>query len=79
MNGEIQNCAWQFDVQCPKLWDSLVPTDEEGVRVCDVCLKNVYRCNSDEEVAVHAKLGHCVAIDCPIDTSLLLGMVEYDE
>ena len=44
-------------------WDSMALTDEEGVRSCAVCRKDVYYCRSDEEAIEHAKVGHCVAIE----------------
>lgn len=62
MNGLIENCGWEFRIQCPQNWDYLAPTNDPNVRACDVCLKNVYRCDSHEEVARHATLSHCVAL-----------------
>lgn len=58
----IQNCEVRFQFQCPKQWDALQPTSEPGVRACSQCQKSVYFCQSTEEVARHAQLGHCIAV-----------------
>jgi hypothetical protein len=60
--GDIKNCDWVFQFQCPQRWERLAVTDDPQVRTCDVCLKEVYLCATDEEVVRHATLGHCVAI-----------------
>lgn len=58
----IQNCEVRFQFQCPKQWDALQPTAEPGVRACSQCQKSVYFCQSAEEAAQHAQLGHCIAV-----------------
>ncbi|TWT37987.1 hypothetical protein KOR34_29530 [Posidoniimonas corsicana] len=62
MAYRIENCDWAFEFQCPLGWERLVKTDKNGVRVCDVCLKEVIRCSNDAEIGEHAAMGHCVAI-----------------
>jgi hypothetical protein len=61
-NARVQNCDWIFSFQCPQQWEQLAPTKDASVRMCGVCLKNVYLCASDDEVATQAALGRCVAI-----------------
>ncbi len=82
-NARIQNCNWAFSFQCPQMWEQLAPTEDANVRMCGVCLKNVYLCVSDDDVASQAALGRCVAIppDPAADyaNGLLLGVVEPDE
>ncbi len=81
----IQNCPPEIKEPCPVAWESLKSTDNENVRFCKVCDKNVYFCKDSEEVSLHAGLNHCVAmnhqvgLDLPI---LFLGkprQVEYTE
>ena len=62
MDGGIENCDWQFRIQCPQAWSGLATTEDSNVRACGVCLKNVYRCDSPNDVARHAALAHCVAL-----------------
>lgn len=83
MAYRIENCDWEFKFQCPVDWEQLVRTNKEDVRVCDVCLKEVYRCISDADVHTHAALGHCVAIrveEYEDDSSggYLLGDIDLD-
>lgn len=58
----IQNCEVRFQFQCPKQWDALAETTEAGVRSCGQCQKRVYLCESTQEVARHAREGHCIAV-----------------
>jgi hypothetical protein len=58
----IQNCDWKFEFQCPRQWAQLALTDDPLVRTCAACLKDVHFCSSSDEVALHARLGHCVAV-----------------
>ena len=62
MSNEILNCEWTFTSQCPRTWESLRATDDDAVRLCEVCLKNVYLCVTMGDVERHAELRHCVAI-----------------
>jgi len=58
----VDNCGWAFKFQCPRTWISLQPTRDARIRMCDVCLQPVFRCESDAEAADHARQGHCVAV-----------------
>ena len=58
----VENCNWKIKFECPLQWLSLIPTDNDFIRFCDRCSKNVYYCRTNEEVDEHAKHGHCVAI-----------------
>lgn len=70
MSFRIEGCTWEFKVQCPLNWAQLVSTDDEDVRVCEVCLRNVYRCHSEVELERHAQQGHCVAIQVSDEVSV---------
>jgi hypothetical protein len=61
-DGAINDCGWTLRFQCPQRWRDLVPTDDNGVRYCNVCDQNVHACYTDAAVAAHANKGHCVAI-----------------
>ena len=58
----IANCKVEFTFQCPKLWSKLKKTKDNDIRFCDVCGRNVYLCNSWEEIRHHAQEGNCIAI-----------------
>ncbi len=60
--GEIDHCHWQFKFQCPQRWDILTPTEDPSIKMCEVCLKQVYLCETDEDVVRHAKQDRCVAV-----------------
>ena len=59
----IENCRIEFRFRCPKQWEQLQPTAEEGVRFCGECRKQVFFCGSIEVAQTHAALGDCVAVD----------------
>ena len=52
----------QFAYKCPQVWQLLDPTDQEGIRYCGECQREVFLCSSEEELRAHAKQGHCVAV-----------------
>ena len=64
----IRNCTDDFAFVCPKLWDKLQPTIDEGIRFCDACRKNVYYCRTDEEFTRRARDGQCVARETSSDS-----------
>lgn len=60
METEIRNCTVNF--QCPKFWSRLKTTDDPKVRFCDYCYESVHLVGTEQELAEHSALGHCVAI-----------------
>jgi hypothetical protein len=58
----VENCEPRFQVECPKQWDSLKKTDDEGVRFCETCRKNVFLCRTNREAVEHGRERHCVAL-----------------
>ena len=78
----IENCerqALRFKFQCPMKWEQLRPTDDAGVRVCEVCREQVYYCDSIDAARGHASRGRCVAVDASVvrgDNDLEPPMVE---
>lgn len=59
----IENCPIDFEFQCPKRWDKLAPTEEQFVRYCTECHRNVYHCQSIPEARLKSFLGECIAVD----------------
>ena len=58
----IENCALEFDFECPLEWSKLKATDSAGIKFCSECKNNVYRCESLEEINKHIDQGHCIAV-----------------
>jgi uncharacterized protein (TIGR02996 family) len=65
----IEECRFQWNFECPKQWENLQQTQDETVRVCSACEKQVYFCSSIAEAYEYAWLGLCVAIDVKIRRS----------
>ena len=59
--NEVATCKF-IKKPCPLRWESLNETDDENIRFCDQCEKNVHFCVSDEEAISHAKQNHCIAM-----------------
>ncbi len=56
----IRNCHFQY--RCHKEWDELTVTEQEEVRFCSECSKNVYFCEDRFALARAIAKNHCVAI-----------------
>ena len=61
-NFVVANCSYEFNFKCPKKWSSLSTTEDENVKFCDTCNKDVYKCNSKEELDSNISNGRCIAI-----------------
>jgi uncharacterized protein (TIGR02996 family) len=57
----IENCG--FELECPKQWSELAPTNAGNVRYCNSCQKRVFYCATVSEARTHAIAGDCVAVD----------------
>ncbi|REL35881.1 hypothetical protein [Thalassotalea euphylliae] len=57
---EFRNCEFKF--KCPEDWDSMSITDDDTVRHCEVCERNVYLCQDESEIIDALKFNRCVAI-----------------
>ena len=71
----IRNCKFAF--KCSASWDSLEETDEEDIRFCNDCQKEVFFCENDDILVELVKLNRCVAILKPNSNKHLIGDVEY--
>ena len=57
----IRNCKFSF--RCKANWDDLLPTDDQGlVRFCLECQREVYFCESDDELVYNVVNNRCIAI-----------------
>lgn len=62
--GDKLHC-FHFAYECTQRWDRLAPTGSDNIRHCDLCREHVYWCDTGDQVAEHARLGHCVAVATP--------------
>ena len=54
----IRNCSWGYS--CDAVWENLSKTDNEGVKFCDNCQREVHNSTSHEELAKNISLNRCV-------------------
>ena len=52
-----------FHFKCPRKWRDLKDTEDENVRFCDECSRNVHYCRNQSEVDERSKTGDCIAVD----------------
>lgn len=56
----------RFDFICDQTWTDMEPTDDDKVRHCETCNKNVYFCDNLADAREHSQGGHCIAGDLGI-------------
>jgi uncharacterized protein (TIGR02996 family) len=61
LRRSLETVAFAFE--CPKDWAGMTPTDDERVRQCTACGKNVHFCDTVGEARNHAWVGDCVAVN----------------
>ncbi|WP_166827833.1 hypothetical protein [Thalassoroseus pseudoceratinae] len=79
-SAKVVNCEPVFRFRCPNRWESLEPTETSDVRYCEECDQRVYFCRSDDEIATHVELRHCVAFAPPtVDESSFttMGIIDF--
>ena len=69
----IRNC--KFAYRCSAKWDDLQETDDDDIRFCNDCQKEVFFCDSDDTLVTFVKLNRCVAILKSKSNERLLGDV----
>jgi len=52
----------RFSFKCPRLWDRLQPTAEEGVRHCHECDRDIHLALSEAAVRRFSEEGRCIAV-----------------
>jgi hypothetical protein len=60
-SAKITNC--EFSYKCPLEWVYLTQTDDDMVRYCTSCEKNVHFVTTQAELNEMASLGKCVAFN----------------
>ena len=63
MNFNIENCEYKVKYKCPLEWKNLKETKDSKIRFCNECNKNVYRCETSEDIDKHIELNNCIAIE----------------
>ena len=72
-NITIRNC--KFAYKCEMKWDELDETEEDEIKFCRGCQKEVFLCETDEELTQSIKRNRCVAIFYPSREEHLLGEI----
>jgi hypothetical protein len=69
----IRNCIFAF--KCNSKWIDLTPTDNQRIRFCQDCQKEVHMCEDDDELVKSVRLNRCIAIyrDDGIELGDLIG------
>ncbi len=73
----IRNCIFAF--KCSADWDDLDETEDDSVKFCQGCQREVHFCDTDEQLVLAVKRNKCVAIPSPYKASLLIGDVIYSK
>lgn len=61
MATKIVHCGGEAD-ECPGNWEALEPTGDRMIRYCSGCMRAVYCCESEAEVALRREAGLCAAL-----------------
>ena len=70
-NIEIKNC---FEFVCPENWNNFEKTDDENVRFCGSCEKQVFKATDKKTLEELSKGKKCVAYFFgEKDTSFIMG------
>ena len=78
----IRNCNVSFEFVCPLTWDKLNATEDNNIRFCGECQRQVFFCSMDEETITHARAGDCIAREMPEDNSrnmIIIGRPSIEE
>lgn len=62
MIAKIVGCGSDTSGGCPGDWNELSPTGDRMIRYCSECMRTVYCCESEEEIAARQDAGQCVAL-----------------
>ena len=60
MDLSIRNC--KFAYRCNQRWENLTITEDNNIRFCHDCEKEVHRCLTDDELVRSVRLNRCIAI-----------------
>ncbi len=59
---EEARISCRFSFKCPRRWERLQPTAEEGVRHCHECDRDVHLALTEDEFRRHSDEGRCIAV-----------------
>jgi len=76
-NITIRNCTFAY--KCEMKWDELDETEEDEIKFCKGCQKEVYLCETDEDLTKAIKRNRCVAIFYPSRVEGPLGLILDDD
>lgn len=70
--NEAARISCRLSFTCPRRWDHLQPTAEEGVRHCQECNRDVHLALTEGEFIRHREADHCIAVpvlrpETPVD------------
>ena len=74
----ISNCSFAY--KCQMQWENLYETENENIKFCKDCQKEVHYCETDEELLEAIKRNKCVSILAPFSNNLTIretGMVDF--
>ena len=61
----LRNCVLAY--KCLNDWNALTETDDQNIRFCNECEKEVYFCHDDEDLAKGIRLNRCIAFFKPTE------------
>lgn len=59
---DVNNCKLSFKYKCSLSWYSLNETEDDSIRFCKTCQKNVYACYEYKDIFKHRKQEHCISV-----------------
>ena len=60
--NDVAKISCEFRFKCPKVWDNLQLTQQEGIRHCPECNRDVHLARTEEDFRRHADEGQRVAV-----------------
>jgi hypothetical protein len=75
---QLRNCEFAF--KCDADWHEMDKTQNEKIRFCNACKKQVHHCETDNELLQAIKSNLCVAIPAPyasITGQMLAGSMRF--
>jgi hypothetical protein len=78
----VWDCNALLRIVCPRNWEELDPSPNDGVRHCRACKRDVHLCLTPADFVSHGEQGHCVAIPDSLSydpNHRLLGEPRHEE
>ncbi len=71
----IRNCHIAY--KCTARWDDMSETEDEKIKFCQSCQKEVVFCATDKELVAAVKRNKCVSIVSPYSNSTIIGLPSF--